>query len=396
MWDCPTCGSTVEDESAICRLCGTSRDRTEPFVEPSQPVALEDGDDAATAETGSAPLSGPLRIERPVASGMSVLVWILAVFAFFPVLGSLPSLVLALCSAFVLLRPTELAWDRRIGIGGLLVALISLSITALWVLMLVVSPGEKVVQVENMGAPPDPGWGVTAVQLVVLVISIVLHECAHGVSALWSGDGTAARHGRLRLNPLAHVDPFGSVVLPAILAMTASGFVIGWAKPVPIDRRQFRHPRRGLLAVTLAGVSVNMLLALLCTSGLLAVGCGLRIAYPEGASQGFTNLLQPVQLQGVTNAATWEWTIVALKQGLLINVVLFSFNILPIPPLDGYGVLESLTPRFLAPMVAALRPWGSILLIVLIVSGMLFYLLIPGFIAGILLNGLAGWLTGWA
>ena len=227
-------------------------------------------------------------------------------------------------------------------------------------------------------------------------MSIVLHECAHGVSAYWSGDGTAARLGRIRLNPLVHVDLFGSVILPVLLVMSPGGVVFGWAKPVPIDRRQFRSPRRGLLAVTLAGVSVNMMLALGCAAGLLAVGSALRIAYPTATSEGFMMPFAQVKLQGVVNAAMWEFTITGLKQGMLVNLVLFTFNILPIPPLDGYGVLESLAPSRLSQLVASLRPIGSILLIVLIVSGVMIYFLLPGIVLGMVLNWAVGAMTGWA
>jgi Zn-dependent protease len=209
------------------------------------------------------------------------------------------------------------------------------------------------------------------------------------------GDATW-RLGRIRLNPLVHVDLFGSVILPAILLMTPGGVVFGWAKPVPIDRRQFRRPRRGLLAVTLAGVSVNMMLALACAAGLLAVGSALRIAYPTATSDGFMMPFAQVQLQGVANAAMWEFTITGLKQGMLVNLVLFTFNILPIPPLDGYGVLESLTPSGLSRLVAGLRPFGSILLIVLIVSGVMSYFLLPGIVLGLALNLAVGAMTGWA
>jgi len=396
MWKCSKCGAFVEDALTLCNICGTLREPQDLHAHRSQQEMLEDAVDAAMAEVGRPEPEFVPRIEPPVASGLSAWIWILAVFAFLPFLGIVPSLALALCSAIVLLRPTRLVWDRRIGVGGLLLAFISLGVTALWGLTAVVSPLPSVAQPEEMGADPDPGWTIAAMQLAVLVISIVLHECAHGVSALWSGDATAARHGRLRLNPLAHIDPFGSVILPAILLMTPGGVVFGWAKPVPINRRLFRHPRRGLLAVTLAGVSVNLLLALLCTAGLLAVGSALRLAYPEGTSQGFTNLFAQVELLGVANAEAWELTITALRQGLLINLVLFCFNILPIPPLDGYGVLESVAPKALAPLVAGLRPLGTILLLVLVVSGTIYYAIAPGIMGGLLLNLMVGAMTGWA
>ncbi|MFV1965871.1 MAG: site-2 protease family protein [Pirellulaceae bacterium] len=396
MWNCTNCGASVDDAFIACNVCGVMRSRALPHAHAS-PQNDSPGEDPRSRPDGFelVPAFVP-RIESPVASSLAAWVWIVAVFAFFPVLGVIPSLVLTACSALLLLRPTTFTWDRRIGIAGLAVAMVSLGITAVWVIMWFTSPPAANGETPEILVRVDRDWTVTAIQIAVLVMSIVLHECAHGVAALWSGDGTAARQGRLRLNPLVHVDPFGSVILPAILMMTPGGVVLGWAKPVPIDQRQFRHPRRGLLAVTLAGVSINMLLALMCTAGLLAVGSALRLAYPDAVSGGFTDLFQQkIMLRGVDNAAAWELVIMALKQGLLINVVLFSFNILPIPPLDGYGVLESLAPKSMAPLVAGLRPVGTILLLVLVFSGSLRYALLPGIIFGWGLNQVVGIMTGW-
>jgi len=335
------------------------------------------------------------RIEPPVASTLAVWVWILAVFAFIPVLGAVPAIALAVCSVAVALRGERYAWDRRIGVAGMIVALASLGTVGLWGLMMFPSGMPDVVEMGEPARAEGQSWAVTAMQLGVLVVSIVLHECAHAISAHWSGDGTAARLGRIRLNPLAHIDPFGSIILPAILLMTPGGIVFGWAKPVPINQRQFRNQRRGLLAVTLAGVSINMLLALACTAGLLAVGSALRIAYPDATSDGFTVPFAQVKLQGVANAATWELVIAVLKWGMLINLLLFTLNILPIPPLDGYGVLESLAPKALTQFVASLRSFGFILLIVLIVSGVIGYLLLPAIFAALILNEVVGVITGW-
>jgi Zn-dependent protease len=336
------------------------------------------------------------QIEPRVASALAAWIWILAIFAFFPILGIVPSLALLVCSVILVQRRERYAWDLRMGVTGLFLALASLGITGLWLLMLVTTASFTIPEPVEFDVAGDRSWTVTAIQLGVLVVSIVFHECAHAVSANWSGDGTAARQGRIRLNPLAHVDLFGSIILPAILVMTPGGVVFGWAKPVPIEPRQFFNPRLGLLAVTLAGVSVNMLLALMCAAGLLAVGSALRLAHPAAASDGFMMLFHEAKLQSVPGAATWELAIVALKQGLIVNLVLFTFNILPIPPLDGYGVLESLAPRVLSPLVAALRPIGTILLLVLIVSGALTYLLLPGIAFAFFLNLMVGAMTGWA
>jgi Zn-dependent protease len=125
------------------------------------------------------------------------------------------------------------------------------------------------------------------------------------------------------------------------------------------------------------------------------VGSALRVAYPDAVSDGFMMPLAPVKLQGVANAGVWVFVIMCLKYGIVINLVLFTLNILPIPPLDGYGVLESLAPKALTQFVASLRSFGFILLIVLIVSGAISYLLIPAIVAALVLNVIVGGITGW-
>ncbi len=395
MWNCSKCDAIVDDALDACHRCGALRVKAE--LRPAPPQADETVVDDGASEAvfvQMVPEFQP-RIEPPVASTLAIGVWVLAVFAFFPVLGVFPAMALAVCSGIVALRGERYAWDRRIGVAGMIVALAALGTVGLWGLMILRSGMPDGVEIGERVGAEDQSWAVTAMQLGVLVISIVLHECAHAISAHWSGDGTAARLGRIRLNPLAHIDPFGSIILPAILLMTPGGVVFGWAKPVPINQRQFRSPRGGLLAVTLAGVSINMLLALACTAGLLAVGSALRIAYPDATSVGFMVPFAQVKLQGVANAATWELVITGLKAGMLINLLLFTLNILPIPPLDGYGVLESLAPKALAQFVASLRSFGFILLIVLIVSGAIGYLLLPAIFAALILNGAVGVITGW-
>jgi Zn-dependent protease len=396
MWNCSKCDAIVDDALDACHRCGAWRVKAE--LHPVRPQAdkPDAADEAAETELVQAKTEFVPCIEPPVASTLAAWVWILAVFAFFPLLGLVPTIALAVLSVVVAFRHQRLAWDRRIGVAGLFVAFASLGIAGLWVLMLLQSGWPDMSPPRGPGGDEEQSWAIKAMQLGVLVMSIVLHECAHAVSAYWSGDGTAARLGRIRLNPLVHVDLFGSVILPVILLMSNAGFVFGWAKPVPVNQRQFRTPRDGLLAVTLAGVSINMMLALGCTAGLLAVGCALRIAYPAATSDGFMIPLAPVKLQGVANAGVWVFVIMCLKYGMLINLALFTFNILPIPPLDGYGVLESLAPSGLSKFVAGLRPIGSFLLIAMIVTGVIGYLLFPAILAAIILNGLAGWLTGWA
>jgi Zn-dependent protease len=182
-----------------------------------------------------------------------------------------------------------------------------------------------------------------------LVAAIILHEISHGVVALWFGDDTAKRAGRLTLNPLPHIDPFGSIILPAMGVLTGLP-VIGFAKPVPVDPRQLRNPRRDMLFVSLAGPITNFLLmvgaalitrALLRGEGFLGSGIG---------SEGPDLVVQ----------VAFAFAVVNLFLGL--------FNLLPIPPLDGSALIERVLPARSLPAWHRFRPYGILVLFVLVLS----------------------------
>lgn len=189
--------------------------------------------------------------------------------------------------------------------------------------------------------------GMVVVQVAALVFAVCVHESAHGLAALACGDTTARDLGRISLNPLRHVDPVGSVLLPAMLAF-ANAPVFGWARPVPVSLARTRNPRRANLLVSAAGPASNLLLA----AGFAALTGLLRTRLGEA---------DPVIV-----LAFWFGV-----YSVLVNVVLAVFNILPIPPLDGFGVLESLLPRPLLPLAATLRRFGMPLLLLAILSGSL-------------------------
>ena len=188
-----------------------------------------------------------------------------------------------------------------------------------------------------------------ATWLVPLIIAIVFHEVAHGLVARRFGDTTAEQQGRLTLNPVKHVDPFGTLILPMLLAL-AHAPIFGWAKPVPVRADRMRNPRRDMIIVALAGPGMNLLLAVLATfvlAGALALGDG-----------------GPMTVGGflASNALNF----------LLINLFLAVFNLIPLPPFDGGHVVEGLLPR---PLAAGFRRLGRyslpILIILLLVLPML-------------------------
>jgi Zn-dependent protease len=176
-----------------------------------------------------------------------------------------------------------------------------------------------------------------SVWVLPLVIAITFHEAAHGFVAHHFGDNTAWDRGRVSFNPLKHIDPFGTLVLPAVLLLSHSPFLFGYAKPVPVNFRGLRNPRIDMVWVALAGPATNILLAL-------------------GAAAAFhlIDLVPP-------NAA--QWVADNLKNALVINVVLAIFNMLPIPPLDGGRVAVGLLPNVLAVPLSRLEPFGMLILI---------------------------------
>ena len=163
-----------------------------------------------------------------------------------------------------------------------------------------------------------------ATWLVPLVIAIVFHEVAHGYVARLLGDPTAARLGRLTLNPVRHVDPVGTIAVPLGLALLHAP-IFGWAKPVPVDASQMRHPRRDMAIVAIAGPATNLILAL-----LTAIVIGIGISWSGGA---------------LPTPETAGFLATNLINFLLINVFLAIFNLLPIPPFDGGHVMEAVLPR---------------------------------------------------
>ncbi|MFT6361557.1 MAG: Zn-dependent protease [Candidatus Paceibacteria bacterium] len=174
--------------------------------------------------------------------------------------------------------------------------------------------------------------------VVILIISIILHEIAHGFAADKLGDPTARLQGRLSLNPLVHIDWLGSVILPAFLVISGSPFILGWAKPVPFNPYNFKSPRWGGLIVAAAGPITNLLIA----------GIGSIMLHTLGLGIGGTMILTSL---------------------IITNVALAIFNLVPIPPLDGHHILFALIPNEFDHIKQWLRKYSFIILIVFIVYG---------------------------
>ena len=185
-----------------------------------------------------------------------------------------------------------------------------------------------------------------ATLIIPLILAIVFHEVAHGWAALALGDPTAKEQRRLSLNPIRHVDPIGTIVLPGILKLIGAP-VFGWAKPVPVDKERLRNPRFGMMAVAAAGPGTNFVLA-----ALAAVALGLLVR------------LYPVPGDGPGQVA--QFASANLNNFIMINIFLGMFNLLPVPPFDGSHIVEGLLPRRAAEVFERLRPLGFPLLLILL------------------------------
>ncbi|NMM37880.1 MAG: site-2 protease family protein [Glaciimonas sp.] len=190
-----------------------------------------------------------------------------------------------------------------------------------------------------------------AVYALPVLFAITLHEAAHAYAAKYFGDTTAYQQGRMSLNPIKHIDPFGTILIPIMMYFATSGaFLFGYAKPVPVDFARLRNPKKQMAWVALAGPAANLFMALLWMI--------------------FGILLTALQVENV-------FFMRMVQAGVLVNLVIFAFNLFPLPPLDGGRILTSLLPQKYAAQFARLEPYGFFILIGLMLLQVLQYWLVP-------------------
>lgn len=192
-----------------------------------------------------------------------------------------------------------------------------------------------------------PTWLLVLLSIIPVLSAIILHEVAHGWVAKQLGDNTASQLGRLSLNPIRHIDPIGTVLVPIVM-LVLTNFVFGWAKPVPIDWRQLHHPRRDMVLVAIAGPASNLLMLI-----------------------GWVLLAKIFVMLNILSPAAIGFVIAMCTIAILINTILMVFNLIPLPPLDGGRVAVGLLPATLARPLARIEPLGLLIIVGLLISGLL-------------------------
>ena len=188
---------------------------------------------------------------------------------------------------------------------------------------------------------------------VPVIYAITLHEVAHGAVAYYLGDDTAKRAGRLTINPLKHIDPIGSIVIPIFL-LWLSGFIFGWAKPVPVNEKNLVSPKRNMILVAAAGPAANLIMSIIWAL-IMKLGYMLSATYPDAG------------LILIYMGAA----------GVFINAAVMMLNLLPLPPLDGGRILMGLLPQPFSQLLSKVEPWGFIILVAMIATGLVAKIIWP-------------------
>ncbi len=326
----------------------------------------------------------------PKVSPLAVWALILSSLAFLPIFGWIPAagtlILLTLHRAKV---RRAVAWNhsRRLCVAAFLVLAVG-SVVNVAATRQVDRPLARPHPVLGHSTSPRSGLDPTIIVcgLAVLVLSLTVHEAAHAITAWWLGDGLARSMGRVTLNPIAHIDPFGTLLLPALLAWTG-GPVFGYARPVPVQVELLPRRHRAHVLIALAGPGSNLLMAAASLMLLVGVGTVLRMSQLDASVSHFLSLdvFQPVRANGFVAANVAAIGCTFLKLSFVVNTILAMFNLIPIPPLDGSWVLEHLFPRTLGRGYALLRPYGIIVFVLAASTNAFHYLMLP--VQAVLLPG---------
>jgi Zn-dependent protease len=200
-----------------------------------------------------------------------------------------------------------------------------------------------------------------AIVAVPILVAVMFHEVAHGFIAKKLGDPTAKMLGRLTLNPLSHIDLFGTIIMPLMLYLFTNGqFIFGYAKPVPINPHNFKNPKRDMAISAAGGPVTNIILAFISMAALKYMIPPLSDILPIEISK---KILTPLAMM--------------LESSIFINIILASFNLIPLPPLDGGRILSGFLPRRYSSVLERIEPYGMIILIILVLSGIARYIILP-------------------
>lgn len=321
-------------------------------------------------------------------------VWsvILGSLAFLPWLGwafGAASLVLAIRFLRQARRTRALSHARAMAVVGIAWTLAGLAVSVLSVYC-----AYRLGVTGYPGSLVRGGWGYShaaiAVSIIVVLLSLSVHECGHAITAWWCGDDYARSLGRVTLNPLAHIDPFGTIVLP-ILLVVAGAPVFGYAKPVPVLLGSVQRYRRAHILISLAGPGSNLLLAAAAAMGYLLLGCLLMLWAPQAEVSNFSTRIPQVFIEPMPGGPVLEAVAMVLKSTIMINLFLAVFNLVPIPPLDGSWILEHLFPESIGRLVAAIRPFGFIVFLVAFYADVFHVVFVPA----LHLLGYFYWLVYW-
>ncbi len=322
----------------------------------------------------------------PKVSPIAVWALICSALVFIPVVGLLPALVtvvLLMMHRRTVRRARAWAHSRALCTVAFIFLVVGLFVSALasWGLA-----QHDYAAMTPEYAATGRNWGVIAAGIFVVLLSLSVHEAAHAITAWWLGDYFARSLGRVTLNPMAHIDPFGTVLLPLMLVI-AGGPVFGYARPVPVRVESLRRHRRAHILISIAGPGSNLLLASASLMLLIALGCMVRIAAPDATVTAFSSFdfSTSVTASGFALAPLFGPFCTILKLSFIINTVLAIFNLIPIPPLDGSWVLEHLFPNSLGPLYVRIRPYGFLIFLGAIYTDLIDYLILP--VAAILLPG---------